>query len=139
MGYSWRELLLFHRLFFRTVGGVIGYNNALMLGSFSTGDNSLSCGSHIYHQKDFAASINSSTLVCFHLRCFPNSTLNAGVGYLLWFHRHPSTEGLNVSILTIYHLPFYTCIVKWFRSKDSTKLFDNKNSLVYCDLCCNIP
>ena len=26
------------------------------------------CGSHIYHQKDSAASINSSTFVCFHLR-----------------------------------------------------------------------
>ena len=51
--------------------GVFGYNNALMLGSFLTVDESLGCGSHIYHQKDYAASINSSTLVCIPSEVLP--------------------------------------------------------------------
>ena len=92
-----------------------------------------------------ATSAYGSALECFHLRCFPNSTLNAGFGYLLWIHRQLKHRWAERQLP--HPLPFT------FRKKGGEfgcdqceKSFTNKNALQYhveshrklkveCDLC----
>ena len=90
--------------FVTIIGGVVGYGQLVIARLLSTVDNSLGWGSHIYLQRGFAASNNSSAIVCFHKRLSPISTLNAGVGYFLWSHWSPKHRGVERQLTN--HLPF---------------------------------
>ena len=86
------------------VEGVVGYGQLVIARLLSTVDKSLGWGSYIYLQRGSRLVITVLPLCVSTRGYLPNTTLNAGVGYLLWSHR--SLKHRRVERQLINHLPF---------------------------------